>query len=195
MKSIILAISNRHKSAIRFLKSTFRNYPNKIDEDFFVPYNFIKLYCHLTLAEFNKALDISNKLRDYYPDHPLSYRARAVTHGYKIVYQVDLDKIRVDEVLQDIDQAIELEDINTNKAKYLHFKSLVLKQVKKFEDALEAIDIAIELSPKKLNLYFMKYNILYDYEKIDEALELMDEGIQLILPHKNHENYHHLEQV
>ncbi|MFX1419373.1 MAG: tetratricopeptide repeat protein [Promethearchaeota archaeon] len=184
LKAIVLSVSNRHKSAIRFLKNTFRNYPNKIDEDIFIPYNFIKLYCHLTLAEFDKALDISNRLRKYYSDHPLSYMARALTLGYKIVYQVDTDKIRIDEVLHDIDQAIELEDNKTNKANYFHFKSLILKQVKKFEDALEAIDIAIGLNPKKINLHFMKYNILYDNDKIDEALELMDEGIKLFPKHQ-----------
>ncbi|UCC20295.1 MAG: tetratricopeptide repeat protein, partial [Promethearchaeota archaeon] len=179
LKAIVLSVSNRHKSAIRFLKNTFRNYPNKFDEEFFVPYSLIKLYCHITLAEFDKALDVSNKLSDYYPDHPLSYMTRALTHGYKIVYQLDLDNIRVDEVLQDIDKAIELEDINSNKGKYYHFKSLILKELNKYEDALETIDIAIDLSPKELNLHFMKINIMYDDEKIDEALEIVDEAIKL----------------
>jgi len=179
LKAIVLSVSNRHKNAIRFLKDRLKNYPNKKDEDIFIPYNFIMVYCHLTLAEFDKALKISNKLNENYSDHPISYITKAMILGYKFIYQIDLEQIRIDQVLDDIDQAILLEDINTNKAKYYYFKSLVLKQSKKFEDALEAIDIAIELNPKDLHLLYMKYNILNDYEKIDEALELVDEGIKL----------------
>ncbi|MFW9881895.1 MAG: hypothetical protein ACFFG0_53205, partial [Candidatus Thorarchaeota archaeon] len=179
LKAIILSISNRHKSAIQFLKDSFRNYPNKIDEDIFIPYNFIKLYCHLTLAEFDKALESSNRLREIYSEHPLSYMSNALIYGYKIIYQLDLETIRIDQVLQDIDRAISLEDIDTNRAKFLYFKSIVLKELKKFEDALEAINNAIEIDGKQLNFHFMRYNIYHDYDKIDEALELMDEGIEL----------------
>jgi tetratricopeptide (TPR) repeat protein len=183
--SIILAISNRHKRAIQYLKDVLKNYPNRKEEDVFIPYNFIMIYCHLTLAEFDKALKISNKLSEYYPDHPLSYVSKALIFGYKIMYQIDVEKIRIDQVLDDIDQAISLEEINIKRAKYYHIKSLFLKQLKKFEDALEAIDSAIELDPKALHLYFMKYNILHDYDKIDEALELVDEGIELFPEHKS----------
>jgi len=184
LKSIVLAISNRHKNAIRFLKEMLENYPNKKDEDVFIPYNFIMVYCHLTLAEFDKALKIYDKLHENYPDHPISYVTKALVLGYKFIYQIDLEKIRIDQVLDDIDQAILLEDININKANYYHFKSLVLKQSKKYEDALEAIDTAIELNPKDLQIHYMKYNILYDFEKIDEALELVDEGIKLFPEHQ-----------
>ncbi len=184
LKSIVLAISNRHKSAIRFLKESLKNYPNKKDEEIFIPYNFIMVYCHLTLAEFDNALKIYDKLSENYPDHPISYITKALVYGYKFIYQIDLEKIRIDQVLDDIDKAILLEDININKAKYYLFKSLVLKKSKKYEDALEAIDTAIKLNPKDLQIHYVKYNILYDFEKIDEALELVDEGIKLFPEHQ-----------
>jgi tetratricopeptide (TPR) repeat protein len=53
------------------------------------------------------------------------------------------------------------------------------------EDALEAIDTAIELDPKALHLYFTKYDILHNYDKTDEALKLVDEGIELFPEHKS----------
>ena len=83
-----------------------------------------------------------------------------MTLGYKIAYQVESENIIIDEVLHDIDQAIDLEDIPTNKSKYLHFKSFVLNQLKKYEDALETIETAIELDPDDLHIHWMKYNIL-----------------------------------
>jgi len=179
LKSLALSISNRHQEAIRFLKKEFKDHPNRKDEELFTLINYVLVYNHLTLAEFDKALKISDKMSDFYPDHPLSYITRALIYGYKINYRIDEEKVRIDEVLTDIDSAISLEENKKNKAIYYHFKSYVLKQSKKFEDALEAIDAALDLNPKELNIHFMKYNILYDYEKIDEALELVDEGIKL----------------
>jgi tetratricopeptide (TPR) repeat protein len=183
LKSMILAISNRHRSAIEFLKDIIMNYPNKMDEDIYIPYSYILVYCHLTLAEFDKALKISKKLRKIFPDHPLSFLTKALTLGYKIAYQGESENIRIDEVLDDIDQAIDLEDITTNKSKYLHFKSFVLNQLEKYEDALEAIDTAIELDPKDLHIHWMKYNILHDSDRMEEALELVDEDIKLFPEH------------
>ncbi len=184
LKALVLAISNRHRSAINYLKETFENYPNKKDEEIFIPFNYIMIYCHLTLAEFDKALIISNNLREIYPDHPISFITRALTFGYKIIYQVESKKTKIDEVLHDIDQAIDLEDIPTNKSKYYHFKSFVLKHLEKYEDALEAIDTALEFDPEDLHLHWMKYNILHDSDRIDEALELVDEDIELFPEHK-----------
>jgi len=179
LKAIILSISNRHQEAIHFLKKEFKDHPNKKDEDIFIPYNYILVYDYLTIADFDKALEISKKLTNNYPDHPIAYITRALIFGYKIIYRVDSEKVKMDQVLDDIDQAILLEEKDKNKAKYYYFKSFILKQLKKFEDAIEAIDMAIDLEPENLSLHFMKYNILYDYEKIDEALELVDEGIRL----------------
>ena len=179
LKSIILSISNRHQESIRFLKKEFKDHPNRKDEELFIAYNYILVYNYLTLAEFDKALNISERISDFYPEHPLSYLTKALIYGYKIIYKVDMDKVIVDQVLEDIDQAVSLEENKENAAKYYHFKSYVLNQLKKFEEALESIDSAISLDPNDANLHFMKYNILYDYDKIDEALELVDEGIKL----------------
>ena len=178
LKAIVLSLSNRHRRAIKFLKNALKSYPNRKDEEIFVPYNFIKVYCHITLAEFDEALKISDILNEYYSDHPLSYVTRALIWGYKIVYQLDMDDMRVDEVLHDLDKAISLEDIDKNKAKYYHFKGLILKQLEKYEEGFEMIETAIELDPKDLHLHFMKYDILASDEKIDEALAAIDEGIK-----------------
>ncbi len=179
LKSLVLSVSNRHQEAIRFLKKEFKEHPHKKDEEIFIPYNYILVYNHLTLAEFNKALEVSDRISDFYPDHPLSYLTKALIYGYKIVYKVDAENVRADQVLDDIDQAIYLEENAKNRAKYFHFKSFILKQLKEFEEALEAIEAALELDPKDFNIHFMKYNIFYDDGKIDEALELVDEGIRL----------------
>ena len=81
---------------------------------------------------------MSDRIGDFYPDHPLSYITKALIYGYKIIYKVDAENARADQVLDDIDQAISLEENAKNKAKYFHFKSFILKQLEEFEEALEA---------------------------------------------------------
>jgi len=50
---------------------------------------------------------------------------------------------------------------------------------KKYDDALEAINLALELDLKDINLYYMKNKALYEYGKIDEALKVVEEGLKL----------------
>jgi len=179
LKAILLSLSNRHREAIRFLKREFKDHPNKKDEDIYIPFKYILVYDHLTLAEFDKALKISNKINKEFPDHPISYMTKALIHGYKMIYQLDIKDVRIDQVLLDIDEAISLDDDDRKKAKYYHFKSYFLKHAKEYDEALEAIGSALELDPKNLNLYYMKSSVLYDCGKIDEGLELLDEAIRL----------------
>ncbi|MFW9999631.1 MAG: tetratricopeptide repeat protein [Candidatus Hodarchaeota archaeon] len=179
LKALVLSISNRHQEAIRFLKKEFKDHPNKNDEDLFIPINYLKVYCYMTLDRFDKALKISSKISEEYPDHPISYITKALIDGYKIIYRINDKKVKIDQVLDNIDQAISLDENNKNKAKYYYFKSYVLNHVNKFEEALEAIDNGLDLDPKDIKLHFMKYNILQDYGRIDEVLELIDEGIKL----------------
>ncbi len=177
MKAILLSLSNRHKEATRFLKEKVSVHLAKKDDDITASYNFILVYCYMTLDRFDKAIRISKKSSANFPDHHLSYVMKALILGYKIIYQLEIEDARTDQVLDDIDKAISLDSLKLNKAKYFHFKSFVLKQLKKFEDALDAIDLAIELDPKAINLRFMKYNILKSYDKIDEAIELVRQDV------------------
>ncbi|MFX1500311.1 MAG: hypothetical protein ACFFDH_05020 [Promethearchaeota archaeon] len=180
LKSIILSISNRHQESIRFLKKEFKKHPNKNDEDIFIPYYCILVYNHLTLAEFDKALEMSDKIGNFYPDHPLHYVTRALIECYKIIYDIEeVESSKIDQVLMDIDTAISLEENIKKKAIYLYIKALFLNHLKKFEEALETIENALEWDPKSLSIHFMKYYILHDYGKINEAIELVDEGVKL----------------
>lgn len=177
LKAIVLSLYNRHKEATRFLKEKVRVHLAKKDDDITASYYFILVYCYMTLDRFDKAIRNSKKSSTDFPDHPLSYVMRALILGYKIVYHLEIEEARTDQVLDDIDKAISLDSLNLNKAKYYHFKSFVLKQLKKFEDALDAIELGIELDPKDINLRFMKYNILYSSEKIDEAIEIVKQDV------------------
>ncbi|MFW9784696.1 MAG: tetratricopeptide repeat protein, partial [Candidatus Heimdallarchaeota archaeon] len=179
LKSIVLSVANRHHEAIRFLEEEFREHPNRNEEEIFIPYNYIKVYCYITLNRFDKAINISSKLMKGYPDHPISFATKALIQGVRIMYELEKDDLKIDQVFLDIDKAVSLEDNKKNKAKYYYFKASILMHLKKFEEALETVDLGLALDPKGLYLHYMKYKVLYEYDKIDEALRLVDEGIKL----------------
>jgi predicted Zn-dependent protease/predicted transcriptional regulator len=201
LKSIVLSVSNRHNEAIHFLKDTFRNHPNKNEEEIFIPYNYILIYCYMVLDKFDKALKLSAKISKIYPEHPISFVSKALIQGTKIIYQLEKSDLRTDQVFLDIDHAISLEENKKNIAKYYYIKSLTLMHLKKYDDALEAINFALELDLKDINLHYVKNKVLYEYGKIDEALASVEEALKLfpdkaekIMIHKaylykKHKNY------
>ena len=178
LKAIILSLLNRHQEAIDYLKVEVKKDVLNSNQDTFVSYHLIIIFCEITLGRFNRALEISEKFKKQFPDHPISHINRALILGYKIIYQLDLEEIRIDDVLLDIDKAINLDSNKSNKAKYYDFKGLILRQSNKFEEALEAINKAIELDPNDIKLYLSKYKILYSDKRFNEAFEFIDEAIE-----------------
>ncbi|MFX0041653.1 MAG: tetratricopeptide repeat protein, partial [Candidatus Hodarchaeota archaeon] len=178
LKAIILSLLNRHQDAINLLKEEVKENIDDQDEHSFISYNFVLIFCYLTFGNFKKALKFSDRIRNGFPEHSASYITRALVFGYKVIYELDLEESKSDEVLVDIDKAIDSDPKKTNKAKYYQLKSLVLKQLKEFDEALEAINTAIDLDPKDIKLYFQKYKILHYSENIDEALEFIEIAIK-----------------
>ena len=178
LKAIILALLIRHQEAIEFLNKDLKSSIEDKDENSIIAYHFILIFCHLTFGRHAKALELSDKLSQNYPDHPISYAAKALILGQKIIYDLDLEEIRSDQVLDEIDQAISLDPNKSNQAKYYLFKSLVLKQLDRIDDAIEAINTAIELDPKDLNLLHYRYKIFFSKDDFDQAIELIDEKLK-----------------
>jgi tetratricopeptide (TPR) repeat protein len=183
LKTIILSYLNRHQEAIETLNTDVKPLIEDKDENSIITFDFLSIFCHLTLGKFDKALKISKKVSQNFPDHPFSYALKALILGQRIIYELDLEEIRSDQVLVDIDQAISLDPNNSNKARYYLFKSLVLNQLNNFEDAIEAINTALELDPKELKYFFYRYKIFFSKDEFDDAAKLIDEKLK-IFPEK-----------
>lgn len=179
IKAIVLSLLNRHQEAIEFLNNEVKVYLDKNEEEVFVPYHMIMVFCQITFGRFDKALKVSNKLSTAYPDHPISHIIRALIPGYKLIYELDLGQVKIDQVLDEIDKAISLDPKKSNKTKYYQFKSLILKHLNKFEDAIEAINVAIELDPKDIKLCYSKIDILLSFKEFKEALEFIEEKLKI----------------
>ena len=178
LKAIILSLLIRHQDAIELLNTDVRPYIDDKDENSMISYYVILIFCHLTYGRFGKAFELSNRLSKSYPDHPISYTTRALILGQKIIYELDLEEIRSDQVLDEIDYAISLDSNKSNKAKYFLFKSLVLKQLNELDAAIEAINTAMELDPKDLKLFFYRYKMFFSKDDFDKAIELIDKNLK-----------------
>ncbi|MFX1302859.1 MAG: winged helix-turn-helix domain-containing protein [Promethearchaeota archaeon] len=178
LKAIVLSYLIRHQEAIELLNTEVKPYIDDKDENSMISYYFISIFCHLTYGRFEKAFKLSNKLSKTYPDHPISYATRALILGQKIIYELDLEEMRSDQVLDDIDHAISLDSNKSNKAKYFLFKSLVLNQLNELDDAIEAINTAMELDPKDLKLFYYRYKMFFSKDDFEKATELIEKNLK-----------------
>ncbi|MFW9971074.1 MAG: tetratricopeptide repeat protein [Candidatus Odinarchaeota archaeon] len=178
VKAILLTVLNRYQEAIDLLDNEVKPFLDDRDENYSISYYFILIYCYLTIGEFNRAAQVSKKIRSKYPEYPISYLSKALIVGYKIIYDLEINDRGIDQVLDDIDEAISLDPDNKNKARYYQFKSFVLRHLRKYDEALEAIDIAIKLDPERLSSFFYKSKIYFHKEDFNAAVKVIDDNLK-----------------
>ena len=162
---------NRNKESLDFLKKHIK--ASQIDKEnpLFALYFFIVGFSSMALGEYKKAFEIVDKGQELYPNHPLPHALMAVVNGYNKMYEFDSER---DDGLSEIENAITLDSFDSNKARYYQLKSQFLLEANKYEEALESVEKAIDLSPKNLDFYNSKNRILFYYDKFDEILEMLD---------------------
>jgi tetratricopeptide (TPR) repeat protein/DNA-binding HxlR family transcriptional regulator len=170
-KAMILSDLNHNKEAFEFLNKHIKSSQVDKENPLYALYFFILGFSSMTLGEYENAYDIVNKGLKLYPDHPLSQALKALINGYNHIYEFDIEK---EDGLSDIENAIALDSYESNKARYYQLKSQFLLESKNYEEALEAIDSAITLSPKTLDFYNSKNRILIYFDKFDEIIEILD---------------------
>ncbi len=186
LKAILLTVFNRYQEAIDLLNTEIKPFLNEKDENSNISYYLIMVYCYLTLGNFERANQASKKLRSKYPDHPSSYLTRALISGYKIIYELGIDGREVGKVLVDIDKSIELDPNQKNKVRYYQFKSLILRRLEEYDEALEAINSAFKLDSKDLGSVFYKSKILFHQEDYEAVVRLIDDNLN-VFPEKEKE--------
>lgn len=178
LKSLYYCKIDRFREAKRFLiKEIGINVFNnnlKIDPIVY----FILATSHVARGKFDKALKIANQVLELYPNHSLSFLTKALVFGYNLIYKFKFQEPNIDTFKGLIRRAISLDPIKSHKAKYLNFQGYVLLNIKENEEAINAIDEAIEILPESLNQSLVKVSFLTSSNRDTEALELIEETVQ-----------------
>ncbi len=174
LKSIYYCIIHNYKEAKRVLTDEIIfNYIKK-NPKIDTAGLFILAFSYLARGSFEKALGIVKNILDQYPNNPISYLTKALALGYNLIYKFKLHEPNVDTFIGLIERAISLESVNYNKNKFLQLQACILQGFGQFDDAIEAIDRAIDLIPNLNYQYFLKVFFLIGAKREFEALEAID---------------------
>ncbi|MFW9939140.1 MAG: tetratricopeptide repeat protein, partial [Candidatus Thorarchaeota archaeon] len=177
LKSILLCYLNRHKEAEKLLEEGVDQSIFSVNSQLELSRSFIFTFIYINQGKFKKALRIANELLQNHPKNSIAYLAKALVHGYNLIYNFEKGKSDIDkDFLSVTDKAISLETDNTNKALIHQLKSFVLQELKRYKEALEETNEINNLKPKSLWLYFSKIKILMKFEKdFEGVIRLTDE--------------------
>jgi len=140
----------------------------------------------LKLGKIESSLKILDLLFELYPDHPISLAVKALVYGYSIIYEFDVGEEDEEYVLDLIDELIKIDSNKLNKVRYYQFKSTILEQIYKPEEALEEIGLALELDAGVVDLYYWKSKILASLERFDEAITLLENSMKKFPENNKH---------
>ena len=176
VKTIVLCYLNRYEDALALLNDELK-LPHNRDRILTLAY-FLTVFSSLTIGDFSRAINLSKKIVEIYPEHALSHATRGLALVYNLIYKFDGEKSKQDYGLNNIDKAIALETFSPNKALLFMLKSRVLLEVNKYEKSNELIDKAISIMPNKVDLYLSKSAVLMYFNEYHELLDLLDEMLE-----------------
>jgi len=173
VKAIVLCYLNRDEDALVLLNNVLKLQPTN-DQIFTLSY-FLTVFSSLGIGDFNRAINLANKIVETYPEHPLSHATKGLALAYNLIYKFDEKRAKQDYGLNDLDKTIALETFHPNNALLLMLKSRVLLELNKFEEAIGLIDKGISIVPNKVDLYRSKTAILMYFNEYPKLLDLLDE--------------------
>ena len=177
-KARVLCQINRYTEAIKLIDDVIEYEKYKEDEGIYLSSSFILVASYTALGKASEALEIVEDMFEFYPDHPISLAAKALVYGYSKIYDFEVGEVNDDYVLDLIDEAIRTDSSISNMARYYQFKSTILEQMQKYEEALEEIEIAMEMTDEVVDLYYYKLKILAELKRYEEAFEVLEEAME-----------------
>jgi len=177
-KAMVLCRLNYNNDSVKLLNDQLK--ASQIDEKdtFYIPLFFVLGFSYISLGEFDKSLDIVNSMLKKFPENSLSHALKGLVFGYNKVFTFNVEKTSEENGQTYIDDAIKLESFKSNKARLYQLKSQILFDLNQHDEALEAIENAISLSPKTYSLYNSKNRILLYFDRFDEILAILDKLIE-----------------
>ncbi|MFX1268356.1 MAG: hypothetical protein ACFFAK_10395 [Promethearchaeota archaeon] len=177
LKSIVICLWRRHREAIELLEEQLDKLSDADDNQLIPIIMFISTFCHLSLGNYEQALEISHDAIQINSNHPISRLNRAFIFGYNLIHKWDPENANLDYFTDEIEETISLESNTLNVSRYYQLKAIIFFELRRFEEAAEAIDTAIELKPKIIDYYFKKIHGFILNKRFKEAIDFVDIAI------------------
>jgi len=185
LKALLFIVNHKYKEAKNWIKENVKpdifEYNPRID----IAAYLILSYSYLARGKFEKALSIHKTVQFYYPNHPLTHIITGLVHGFNLVYNFDSEKANRDLFREGFQKAKMMQQSEKKLSRYYQLESYILNETDGFDEAIKAINKAIELSPEHFDIYMTKSHIYLTYDdRQNEALELYDELFEKF-PHED----------
>ncbi len=176
MKALLYIFTTNYKEGKNWIKQVVKinllDHNPRIDTAAYL----ILSFSYLTRGKFEKALDIVNKARFHYINHPLSHIITGLVHGFNIVYNFDASKANKELFVEEFEKAISMGLNKKHLARYYQLYSYILNETNGTEEALVEIEKAIELTPDHFDIYNTKIHLYITNDSMrGDVMALIDE--------------------
>jgi len=189
LKAVFFIVIHKYKEAKDWIKQNIDFNLLKHNPRVDAAAYLVLAYSYLARGKIEKALEIVQKVKFHYPNHPLSHIIPGMVHGFNIVYNFDASKANKELFREEFQKAIAMEQSEKNLSRYYQLESYILNETDGIEEALIAINKAIELSPEHFDIYGTKSHLYLSHkDRSEEVLELFEE-LQEKFPQENKDIY------
>ncbi|MBY9014070.1 MAG: hypothetical protein KGD68_00115 [Candidatus Lokiarchaeota archaeon] len=176
MKALLYSITNDYKEGKNWIKQVVEfnllKHNPRVDTAAYLVLSF----SYLAQGKFEKALDIVNKVKFHYANHPISHIITGLVHGFNIVYNFDASKVDKELFVEEFEKAISMGLSEKQLSRYYQLYSYILNETDGTEAALIEIEKAIELSPDHFDYYATKIHLYLTNDNMrSEVMALIDE--------------------
>jgi len=179
MKALLYTVTNNYKEGKDWIKQVVEFNLLKRNPRVDTAAYLILSYSYLARGKFEKALDIVNKVKFHYANHPLSHIITGLVHGFNIVYKFDASKTNKKLFVEEFEKAISMEPSEKQLSRYYQLYSYILNETDGTEAALVEIEKAIELSPDHFDIYATKIHLFLTNDNMkDEVMALIEEMME-----------------
>ncbi len=152
VKVIVLSYLNRNDDALVLLNNELKS-PDNRDQILTLAY-FLTVFSSLTIGDFSRAINLSKKIVEIFPEHILSHATRGLAFAYNLIYNFDDEKANQDYGLNDLDKAIALETFSPNKAILFMLKSRILLELNKYWSTRSVHGMERKILPPEAKKFF-----------------------------------------
>ena len=185
LKGLLFIVNHKYQDAKNWIKESIKPDISENDPRIDIPTYLIRTFSYLARGKFEKALKYVRIAQFHYPNHPLSHIMSGLVHGFNIVYKFNPEKEDRDLFKEGFKKGISLQQSKKKLSRYYQLESIILSETDGFEEAIEAIDKAIELSPEHFDIYSTKGHIYMTRTDMEEEVFEFYDEVSKKFPHED----------